>query len=305
MKALPGTIDYRNVEERRKSFQNSSSAILKRKAEDLAKAGFIYCGVKDYVQCVYCNLRLRKWDAKDKPLAEHKIWKPSCPYILSKTKQIQRSMVRVCSDQTNGADYTDSSVRQRTFTRANICVSVQTMAEAGFYLYKDGTDHVRCFSCGIQLVNWKTGEDPWMEHARASAECQHVKRCKGTQFIERARLKNIQKKEEETDEVIDASLQEDGVKAVLDAVTLLDDDQSKEIELEVKASPDDERALRQEENEQLNERMKCRICKEKEVKVVFLPCGHLCSCAQCAPALRTCPVCSNKVSGTLGVSIVG
>ncbi|CAN0516181.1 unnamed protein product, partial [Laminaria digitata] len=25
--------------------------------------------------------------------------------------------------------------------------------------------------------------------------------------------------------------------------------------------------------------------------VLLLPCGHLCSCASCAPALRSCPIC--------------
>ncbi|CAL1545879.1 unnamed protein product [Lymnaea stagnalis] len=36
---------------------------------------------------------------------------------------------------------------------------------------------------------------------------------------------------------------------------------------------------------------------DKEVAVVFLPCGHLVSCADCASAMKDCPYCRKPIKG--------
>jgi len=53
------------------------------------------------------------------------------------------------------------------------------------------------------------------------------------------------------------------------------------------------------ENARLKEQRTCKICMDGEVGVVFLPCGHLCSCVLCAPSLRDCPVCRTTIQGTV------
>ena len=52
----------------------------------------------------------------------------------------------------------------------------------------------------------------------------------------------------------------------------------------------------------LEERMKlfedqrqCKICFNAVADVVFVPCGHLCSCISCAESLRKCPICRVKI----------
>mmetsp|Transcript_8637 Transcript_8637/g.14165 ORF Transcript_8637/g.14165 Transcript_8637/m.14165 type:complete len:741 (-) Transcript_8637:32-2254(-) len=53
-----------------------------------------------------------------------------------------------------------------------------------------------------------------------------------------------------------------------------------------------------------NERLKklredeesCRICCEREIKVVLLPCGHACVCRMCASNLEKCPICRSKIT---------
>ncbi|GFR82306.1 baculoviral IAP repeat-containing protein 7 [Elysia marginata] len=39
----------------------------------------------------------------------------------------------------------------------------------------------------------------------------------------------------------------------------------------------------------------CKVCMDKEVAVVFLPCGHLLCCSDCAFHVKDCPVCRNQV----------
>lgn len=51
------------------------------------------------------------------------------------------------------------------------------------------------------------------------------------------------------------------------------------------------------ENSELRQQRMCKICLDKEVCIVFLPCGHLVCCAECSPALQQCPMCRQKVKG--------
>ncbi|XP_062571408.1 baculoviral IAP repeat-containing protein 7-like [Saccostrea cucullata] len=65
--------------------------------------------------------------------------------------------------------------------------------------------------------------------------------------------------------------------------------------------PDDIKELTQ-RNSEMRERTMCILCCEERVSIVFLPCGHLVSCAQCSPALKNCPVCRESIKGTVRVS---
>ena len=56
-----------------------------------------------------------------------------------------------------------------------------------------------------------------------------------------------------------------------------------------------------EENRQLREQRICKVCMDSEVSIVFLPCGHLCCCPSCAPALRNCPICRQLIRGTVRI----
>lgn len=53
------------------------------------------------------------------------------------------------------------------------------------------------------------------------------------------------------------------------------------------------------ENKMLRDQKTCKVCLDKEVGMVFLPCGHLCCCVSCAPAVRKCPICRGEIKGTV------
>lgn len=46
-----------------------------------------------------------------------------------------------------------------------------------------------------------------------------------------------------------------------------------------------------EEQLRLQEERMCKVCMDREVSVVFVPCGHLVTCGECASNLRLCPIC--------------
>jgi hypothetical protein len=47
----------------------------------------------------------------------------------------------------------------------------------------------------------------------------------------------------------------------------------------------------------------CKICMDKSIEVVLIPCGHLCLCAACADSMRdkTCPICRTAVRQQVNV----
>uniref|UniRef100_A0A8C5W648 Baculoviral IAP repeat containing 2 n=1 Tax=Microcebus murinus TaxID=30608 RepID=A0A8C5W648_MICMU len=49
----------------------------------------------------------------------------------------------------------------------------------------------------------------------------------------------------------------------------------------------------------LQEERTCKVCMDKEVSIVFIPCGHLVVCQECAPSLRKCPICRGIIKGTV------
>lgn len=45
----------------------------------------------------------------------------------------------------------------------------------------------------------------------------------------------------------------------------------------------------------------CVICLDRAVKVLFFPCGHLCCCIECQPALEECPLCRSSIERRIKV----
>lgn len=57
------------------------------------------------------------------------------------------------------------------------------------------------------------------------------------------------------------------------------------------------------ENQYLSQRLMCKICGGKEVKVLLSPCNHLYCCQDCVPNLpqERCPICAKIIQSTIMV----
>lgn len=49
----------------------------------------------------------------------------------------------------------------------------------------------------------------------------------------------------------------------------------------------------------------CVICLQRERNLVFVPCNHLCACAECGlnPTIRTCPICRTTFNNRMVVYV--
>lgn len=66
-------------------------------------------------------------------------------------------------------------------------------------------------------------------------------------------------------------------------------------ETEVRAAMDEYRQLR--------EARQCKVCLDEDISVVFLPCGHACTCTGCAATVSHCPICRHFIRGTVKIAM--
>ncbi|KAK0050202.1 phosphatase and actin regulator 4-B [Biomphalaria pfeifferi] len=52
-------------------------------------------------------------------------------------------------------------------------------------------------------------------------------------------------------------------------------------------------------NTDLRQQTVCKICMDKEVALVFLPCGHFVCCVECSQPLKNCPLCRSLIKGSV------
>lgn len=45
----------------------------------------------------------------------------------------------------------------------------------------------------------------------------------------------------------------------------------------------------------------CVVCMERTVKIIFIPCGHMCCCSECQHSLELCPMCRTDIERRINV----
>ena len=161
----------------------------------------------------------------------------------------------------------------------------QELAEAGFF-YTGRSDQVKCFYCDGGLESWEAADSPWGEHQKWFSDCAFVK-------MKRDSVKIISIQENKNPLTINGFKTKETTveKETIETKVEKDKETTVEhqtIETKEEKQPKDSTKLEdlKKEVESLREERSCKICMENEASIVFLPCGHLCSCANCAPALK-------------------
>ena len=152
----------------------------------------------------------------------------------------------------------------------------QELAESGFF-YTGRSDQVKCFYCDGGLESWEPADSPWGEHVKWFGDCAFVKMKKDKENICETKLCKVMGGSVEMN--AKKSIQEDGPNFITKKNT-------SEIHKPVTEIESTKLKGLQQEVQNLREERSCKICLENEASIVFLPCGHLCSCANCAPALK-------------------
>ena len=196
------------------------------------------------------------------------------------------------------------SVRLSTFT-TNFWPHMDTfppkiMAEAGFYFTGLEKDLVMCFYCNLGVGSWIPEiHDPWIHHSLYSPRCPFLPLCKGVKYVEAIyNLDNSFRFINFTEKQVIAEMQRiKRMERCNTSAFLFSDLHIPPIVIVVDTSD------LEDQNKNLSDSFKCKMCMETEIQVLFLPCGHLISCGLCSVAVTKCPICRKMINARLRVDM--
>lgn len=246
----------------------TANNVFHKPAPEMAMAGFFYKGYCDCVCCFSCGGSLSEWRPNDDPWIEHAYWFPECTFLIQNkgeefVQQIQ--LIKKADDE------------QKEITTGQ-----------NMYSGLDEIDSVAL--CSVLEMGYT------QEQARAAFD--YLRAQKPSCYLIRAAdlVDTILLQEEAT------SVSSDYVPFGQGRIESLTEKQFSSMEpLDVELNQTDLLDLQtvQKEYQELQDLTICKVCMVEKVSIVFLPCGHIVTCAECAPAMRNCPICRKLVKGTV------
>uniref|UniRef100_A0A7N4NVF5 Baculoviral IAP repeat containing 2 n=1 Tax=Sarcophilus harrisii TaxID=9305 RepID=A0A7N4NVF5_SARHA len=229
--------------------------------EQLASAGFYYVGRNDDVKCFCCDGGLRCWESGDDPWVEHAKWFPRCEYLI----------------RMKGQEFVDQVQARYPHLLEQLLSTSDAPGDESADLPNDLT-LIR--KNRMALFQHLTCVLPILDSLLTSGvinEQEHDVIKQKTQTSLQAR------------ELIDTILVKGNAAANIFKNCLKEIDSV--LYNNLFGLPMEEQLRR------LQEERTCKVCMDKEVSIVFIPCGHLVVCKECAPSLRKCPICRGIIKG--------
>ncbi|KAM6924519.1 baculoviral IAP repeat-containing protein 7 isoform 1-T1 [Xenentodon cancila] len=240
----------------------------------LARAGFFYTGHGDNVKCFYCDGGLRNWEPGDDPWQEHAKWFPRCEFLIQSRGQEYITNIQDVhfhlgdtgggSETSTGRDIgsrNTAMVGGLGTSSAMLSPVVQTVLQMGF--------EASLVESLVQTKYLLTGQ----HYTSVSDLVTDV-----LQAEEEDRQRGANSR-------VEPEMRQDTSAGNVRRQT--------PIREKVK-DPSPEELLRQ-----LQEERTCKVCMDKLVSIVFIPCGHLVVCGDCAASLRHCPICRAVIRGSV------
>uniref|UniRef100_A0A8C5LAB2 RING-type E3 ubiquitin transferase n=1 Tax=Jaculus jaculus TaxID=51337 RepID=A0A8C5LAB2_JACJA len=254
-----------------KTFFNWPSSFLVH-PQQLASAGFYYTGHSDDVKCFCCDGGLRCWDLGDDPWVEHAKWFPRCEYLI----------------RTKGQEFITQVQDSYPYLLEQLLTTSDTTEEENA---ESPNDLALIRKNRMALFQHLTCVIPILEHllsARLISEQEYEVIKEKTQISLQAR------------KLIDTIL----VKGNMAATTFKNSLQETDPLLYKRLFGNTKNFFfldlpMAEQLRKLQEERTCKVCMDREVSIVFIPCGHLVVCKDCAPSLRKCPICRSTIKGTV------
>ncbi|XP_063397612.1 baculoviral IAP repeat-containing protein 2-like [Mytilus trossulus] len=252
------------------SFANWPSN-LSQSPDELVTAGFFYTGIEDHCRCFFCGGGLRRWEVGDLPWTEHARWYPKCQFVKQCMGEKFIEDVKHGKDPENilNSAHSEQKMEPKGLNGYMNNPAVQTILEFGYEPNVVKSAYTSLQTAGLQEITasllFETINEK-EEREQTQSACNHPVKS------------SIKEAHEEKNHIQDTPR---------DELARIDPD----IELSVKSL--------EEENRNLKDQQTCKICLDEPVSIVFLPCGHMAACINCAPALRRCPICRAFIKGTV------
>nr|CAB3225578.1 ZF(RING)-14 zinc finger protein [Phallusia mammillata] len=298
----PVSPHMRNEETRFETFDHRWPASqVNATPRQIARAGFFFLGERDRVKCWYCNGGLQNWDPQDEPWTEHAKWFPTCEFLLQRKgpdfvhrmvsmfPNLPRPLLRGPHDVAppnpgRRIAYGTASARAPSPPPPIIDPQAEMQRERQQIQDAMNSDIVKAaIEMGFER---KVVRHVVKRRIRRSAMCTTV-----AELVDDV-TGNTSDVSDSEDEENESSMQS---QPSTSAKTLAGGSQSSAPNEQSSMEIEEQTPSMQARIQELQEERKCKICLDNMADVVFVPCGHLCSCVRCAEALRKCPMCRKKI----------
>lgn len=236
----------------------------------------------------------------------------------------------------------EPSRREASFTSSNWTndsPSIESLVRAGFFC-PGVSNTVTCFYCNGSLHKWGNNDNPMIEHARWFPKCLYAKHLCGNDLYEKIqmskkRLHNDQNKVHSDDikrfvaSRIDLPIVQQLLskyklavikRCLEDQYRVKQDDFKSDCDFRMACLilqkqidhiqgcsdklivPSANRPKTTHENSQKSNLGECFICLTEQKQLACMPCGHLCACVPCGYALKTCPICREKIESFMRIN---
>ncbi|NXW87293.1 BIR7B protein, partial [Alopecoenas beccarii] len=237
-------------------------------ARDLAKAGFFFVGPRDQVQCFCCGGVLMDWGPGDCPLAEHLKFFSSCKFIRGEDAGNQEMFpLQEIFDTVDGQflsllqgiDSEEAAPQNPEMVTEEMRLTTFRNWPQYIDVHPEQLARAGFFYTGqgdvVRCFYCDGAVRNWS--FRDDPWREHAKWYPQCEFLLRSRGREF-------------------VSSVQEAFS------------STLVSPS---WTSTEEQLRLQEERMCKVCMDRDVSVVFVPCGHLVTCGECASNLRLCPIC--------------
>ncbi|XP_071781057.1 baculoviral IAP repeat-containing protein 7 [Centroberyx gerrardi] len=238
----------------------------------LARAGFFYTGHGDNVKCFYCDGGLRNWEPGDDPWQEHAKWFPRCEFLI----------------QSRGQEYINN-IQDAHFHLGETVGGSQAPTAREISSGNDVVGGLGASSAMLSPVV-QTALQMGFEASLVESLVQTKYLLTGQHYTSVSDLVTDILQAEEEDRQRGPHSREPEVRQGPSAGSVRTQTPIRE----KVGEPSPEELLRQ-----LQEERTCKVCMDKLVSIVFIPCGHLVVCSDCAASLRHCPICRAVIRGSV------
>lgn len=266
---------YATREVRKESF-NQWPPDIPQNVASLVDAGFYYTGTTDSVKCFQCGGGLKNWEATDVPWEEHARWFPDCQYVaLNKGREyveLSKKNKPPSNELSNSESEQAEKSPETSENRFNI-----SEGELDILMNQDITKTV--LELGLDRDKVKKALEIRFRNA-------------GYPFPDSESLANAALEVSDTPPPqIGNSMIEAGSSNSLSQVNNGDITEQNVAKvnsggLQLATTREDDLRL-------------CKVCMDREMNIVFLPCGHFVACVDCASVMDNCPVCRTKIKGNV------
>ncbi|CAD7082247.1 unnamed protein product [Hermetia illucens] len=283
----------------------------------LARMGMYYTGVGETVQCQFCNVRIDRFEEDECLVEAHMAYSGGCPLLECEfTSNVPLDFLSLYLllpgelDCIACEEFLLESDRLDTFSKSQGVLSTKAneLAEAGFFFLTDGS--LMCFCCGGTLDGFLPEEDPWLLHGILYNHCRYLRLMRGISHNEDDDINHFL---EELD------LQEEMPIATRESVLQRELENDNEFEVAAEGAvplPTEHVHVQKQScvheinddsitmskflfeslvNGKTEDKNECKICSGENRNVVFLPCGHVVACSECAERCESCPICRARI----------